>query len=135
MKYLPKQDWSVVSRATLNDAAAPAADRQLALSAGNRLPIIYGRDRRRGSSPTLCPCRATSSCSASGGMARLMPSAIYLNDELVDNWQVNQTHYLGTPSQALAPWLRAAFAAKGIDYWDTLPGVAYSVFRGRRREV
>lgn len=131
MKYLPKQDWSVVSRSTLNDAARPAADRQLALSAdGARLPIIYGRDRRGGLIANIVPLSGDIIVQCIWGHGPIdAVEAVYLNDEPVDSWQVRQTHYLGTQSQAVDPWLRTAFAAKGIDYWDNLPGVAYSVFR------
>lgn len=131
MKYLPKQDWSVVSRSTLNDAATPAADRQLSLSAdGARLPIIYGRDRRGGLIANVVPLSGDMLVQCIWGHGPIdAVEAVYLNDEPVDNWRVNQTHYLGTQSQTVDPWLRAAFASKGIDYWDSLPGVAYSVFR------
>ena len=126
MKYLPKQDWSVVSRSTLNDAATPAADRQLALSAdGARLPIIYGRDRRGGLIANIVPLSGDMLVQCIWGHGPIdAVEAVYLNDEPVDSWQVRQTHYLGTQSQAVDPWLRTAFAAKGIDYWDNLPGVA-----------
>lgn len=131
MKYLPKQDWSVVSRSTLNDAATPAADRQLSLSAdGARLPIIYGRDRRGGLIANIVPLSGDILVQCIWGHGPIDAiEAVYLNDEAVDNWRVNQTHYLGAPGQGVDPWLRDAFAAKGIDYWDTLPGVAYSVFK------
>jgi len=131
MKYLPRQDWTLAARGTLNDAAQPAADRQLALAAdGARLPILYGRDRRGGLIANVVPLSGDMLVQCIWGHGPIDAiEAVYLNDEQVDNWRVNQTHYLGTPGQGVDPWLQAAFAAKGISYGDTLPGVAYSVFR------
>ena len=90
MKYLPKQDWSVVSRSTLNDAATPAADRQLSLSAdGARLPIIYGRDRRGGLIANIVPLSGDMLVQCIWGHGPIdAVEAVYLNDEQVDNWLV-----------------------------------------------
>ncbi len=39
------------------------------------------------------------------------------------------THYLGDPGQGVDPALKAAFAAHGKTYEDTLPGIAYTVLQ------
>ena len=133
MKYLPRQDWTLAARGTLNDAAQPAADRQLALAAdGARLPILYGRDRRGGLIANVVPLSGDMLVQCIWGHGPIDAiEAVYLNDEQVDNWRVNQTHYLGTPGQGVDPWLQAAFAAKGISYGpegpnaDQKPGWAH----------
>ena len=53
---------------------------------------------------------------------------VYINDEAISGF-VEVAHYLGTESQAVDPTLAAAFAAAGLVYADTLPGIAYTVVR------
>lgn len=53
---------------------------------------------------------------------------LYVNDEAAPSG-VTATHYLGTATQTVDPWLVAAWAAQGKTYTDTLPNIAYSVVK------
>lgn len=113
-------------RRTNSDSSA----RQLMIAAhGAVLPVIYGQD-------TVGGLLAGWVVSGNTLYLRLLwchgeceqVVAVYIDGEEPPNG-VSWTNYLGAAGQGIDPWLQTAYAAKGITYTDTLPGVCYSVLK------
>lgn len=114
----------------LQSGRSDAAARQINVGAhGQVLPIIYGRD-------TIGGMLAGWVVSGNVLYVRMLWChgeceqivGVTINGESDPNG-VTRTDYLGTTTQGVDPWLQAAYAARGITYTDTLPGVCYSVLR------
>ncbi len=124
---------SVTPPPTLNSTSRPAADRQLQVPGeGAPLRIVLGMDCigaqvgcwwYHGNYLVL-------RCIWSGGGAHEGVQSVTLNGEPLPA-SVLVTHYTGAAGQGIDPWLAAAAAAQtpAITYTDTLPGIAYSVFK------
>lgn len=121
----------LVPRGALEGTAAAIESMRLTVAARRApLPVIYGRDRVGGliTRPVV---------DASGNL--LVPVILSAGEiDAVESVEfddkpaptgVARTDYLGTSSQAADPWLVAAWAARGVTYTDTLPGIAYTVLR------
>lgn len=125
----------VVPARTEINAAAESSTAQTrnatVLAAGQRIPLIYGE--------TTIGARADiwlvhnnyllMRCLVGHGPIAAVVSVSSEGDALPAG--VEYTTYLGFPGQGIDPWLAAAFAAQApaSPYVDTLPGIAYTVFR------
>lgn len=107
-----------------------AAARQVMIAAhGAVLPVVYGQD-------TLGGLLAGSVVNGTTLYVRVLwchgeceqVVSVLVNGETQPDG-ITRTDYLGTTGQGIDPWLQAAYAAKGITYTDTLPGVCYSVLK------
>lgn len=141
MKFLPQANFvslgpakrtstAPASRAALNSSARAPSERVKTLAAENApIPVSYGRD--------LFGSRRVNVLAHAGywvaqdlwseGPIDGIEAVLFGADPMPAGVQVQ--HYTGAPGQGVDPWLAAAFAAKGVTFTDTLPGIAYSVFR------
>ena len=120
----------VAPRATLERAATPAAERQANVSAiGAPVPIIFGTDMIGGQVSAVLSTGynlylrvnwCVGECDAI--------SSVLINGEATYSG-VTRVDHLGVAGDTVDTMLQAAYAAKGITYTDTLPGVCYSAFR------
>ena len=125
----PVTPWTPAD--TLNATATPAAKiQQTVAGAGDVVPIVYGR-ARIGAKITAITKPQTFSINLLLRAVWCMGECdaletIWINDLAVPA-SVTVTNYLGAPGQGIDPTLRDAYAAHGLTYADTLPGVCYSV--------
>jgi hypothetical protein len=119
---------STAPTAGVNATATPVADQQLTLAAIDK-PLRFGYGRARLGADVAVVVAWGSSIVVLSVHGRGVYDAVEAVE--FDNAPapagVQATHYLGTPGQGVDPWLAAAFAARGVSYTDTLPGIAYSV--------
>lgn len=133
---LPDQTWSsaapvvqspVVAAAVLNETATPASKSQLTVAADRApLRVLYGRVRIGAQIANVVPYGSNWVVQAIWGDGPIDAiESVWQNDEAYTG---TVTHYLGSGTPAADATLVAAFAANGVTYVDTLPGIAYSVF-------
>ena len=136
--HLPNQIWAdktpivnngVSSRADLSAVATPAAETQAQIAAINSpIRIIYGSDRIGAMIADVRVNNGKLCVIAVWGQGPIESvETIWMNDSAIPNG-VTFTHYTGAPGQGVDATMAAAYAADGISYVDTFPGVAYSVF-------
>lgn len=110
--------------------------KELTVAAENEpLRLTYGRDNVSGQIANVINDNRRWVVQVVWGEGQIqeIESVAFANEPASEN--VEMTHYLGTQSQTVDPWLVTAFAAAGITYSDALPGIAYSVFRILEGEV
>lgn len=119
---------STAPTAGVNATATPVADQQLTLAAIDK-PLRFGYGRARLGADVAVVVAWGSSlvvlCVHGRGVYDAVEAVEFDNAPAPGG--VQATHYLGAPGQGVDPWLAAAFAARGVAYTDTLPGIAYSV--------
>lgn len=134
MLFLPDADLSgLAAKDTLNGVASKDRQTLALVAAGTPARIVFGRDRLGAHVDNVLSHGAhviirALWCWAPGGLGIDAIEAVHFDDDVIPPG-VERTDYLGTAGQGIDPWLAAAFAAQGITYTDTLPGMAYSVFK------
>jgi hypothetical protein len=134
MLFLPDADLSgLAAKDTLNGVASKDRQALALVAAGTPARIVFGRDRLGAHIDNVLSHGAhvlirALWCWAPGGLGIDAIEAVHFDDDIVPPG-VERTDYLGTAGQGIDPWLAAAFAAQGITYADTLPGMAYTVFK------
>ena len=134
MLFLPDADLSgLAPKDTLNGVASKNRQTLALVAAGTPARIVFGRDRLGAHVDNVISYAAhvyirALWCWAPGAAGIDAIEAIHFDDDIIPPG-VDRTDYLGTAAQGIDPWLQAAFADQGIVYADTLPGMAYSVFR------
>lgn len=142
MKFLPDVTWPVASldtaglapREAINSTASSTNKQNLVLvSQGAPVRIVLGIDRIGADvlnviahGGYLIVQAIWSYAPGSAGIQGI--TGVTFNDSAVPA-TVQSTNYLGTPTQGVDPWLSAAFSAAGKVYSDTLPNIAYTVFK------
>jgi len=118
------------ARKDINSAATPPKDSQAQAAAENApLRIVYGRQRLGAQVANVLVYQKKLIVHAvwcEGPIDSIV--SVDMNDESLPAG-VTATHYTGAAGQTANATLIAAFAAQGITYADTLPGIAYSVFQ------
>lgn len=132
LKVLPRVNWgsnAPPSRGVLNDTGTPASERQLTLAAENApVRITYGTDVIGAQIANVLyhSNKWVVQVIWGEGPISAVEKVWFSNEDVPAG--VTATHYLGNPGQGVNSALATAFAAKGVTYTDTLPGIAYSVF-------
>lgn len=136
-RFLPGVTWTappppvVTPPATLAETAQTAADRQMQVAGeGASLRIVLGMDCIGAQvGPVFYNNMLYVRCIWAGGGENEGVQSVTLNDQPLPA-DVLATHYTGTNTQGIDPWLAAAGAAQSpaINYTDTLHAIAYSVF-------
>ena len=122
---------SVAPATTINTAATTPSESQATLAAQNApLRVIYGRVRLGAQIANILAHGSYWIIQAVWGEGPVESiESVEINDDTVPAGVV-VTHYLGDAvSPVVDPTLAAAFSAAGRAYGDTLPGIAYSVFK------
>lgn len=141
MKFLPDVTWpppntdtaGLASRDTLNSTASKNKQTMALVSAGDAVRVVLGEDRIGAdvlnviSHQGYLVVQAVWSY-APGTTGIEGVQGVTFNDEDIPAGVVIK-HYLGLPVQPIDPWMVAAFSDAGKVYADTLPNVAYSVFK------
>lgn len=142
LKVLPDVTWpapnsataGLADRDTLNKTATASAVQTMNLvPEGTVARIVLGCDRLGADVVNVLSHAGylvvqAVWCWAPGGVGIEAIESVTFGDAAVPAG-VARVDYLGLAVQSVDPWLAAAFAAAGQTYTDTLPGVAYSVFR------
>ena len=141
MKFLPDVTWpppnsdtaGLASRDSLNSTASNNKQAMALVAAGDPVRVIIGEDRvgadvlnvlsHQGYLVVQAVWSYAPGTDGIGGIQN-----VTFNDEAVPAGVLTK-HYQGLPIQQVDPWLAAAFAAAGKTYSDTLPNIAYSVFK------
>lgn len=132
--FLPDADLSgLAAKDTLNGVASKNRQTLALVAAGTPARIVFGRDRLGAHVDNVLSYGAhvyirALWCWAPGGLGVEAIEAVHFDDDVIPPG-VERTDYLGTAGQGADPWLVAAFAAQGLTYADTLPSMAYSVFK------
>lgn len=142
MKFLPDVTWpapsvetsGIAPKDTINSTASSISKQNMVLvGPGGYVRLVLGNDRI-GADVTdviahgdFMVVRAIW-CYAPGTTGIQQLVQVTFNDETIPSG-VQRTDYLGLPTQPVDPWLLAAFTAAGKTYTDTLPNIAYSVFK------
>lgn len=134
MLFLPDADLSgLAAKDTLNGVASKNRQALALVAAGTPARIVFGRDRLGAHVDNVLSYGAhvyirALWCWAPGGLGVEAIESVHFDDDIIPPG-VERADYLGTAGQGIDPWLQAAFAAQSITYADTLPGMAYSVFK------
>jgi len=132
--FLPDADLSgVAAKDVINGVASKNRQVLSLVAAGTPARIVFGRDRLGAHVDNVLSYGAhvyirALWCWAPGGVGVDAIEAVHFDDDVIPAG-VERADYLGTAGQGVDPWLVAAFADQGVTYADSLPGMAYSVFK------
>lgn len=114
------------SAAKIN-AAASQPQRVTVAGTNSLLPLVYGRQQLAAKIGAVLVTSGQLYLLCAWCVGEIDAVESILIDSLPPVAGVAMTHYTGAAGQVADPTLVAAYAAQGIVYADTLPGVAYSV--------
>lgn len=130
--HLPNINWSQTgtpARADINSVATSPEDTQAQVAADNApLRVVYGQARIGAQIADVLVYQSKLVVLAVWCQGPIEAITQVWQDDAAPPAGVVATHYTGAAGQTANATLIAAYAAAGIAYADTLPGVAYSVF-------